>query len=230
MPADEPLPGMPADPAADVMPAPLASVAPDAAPYGVNADGTPKAKPGRKPGQRNGTGKAAQKAATAPRTPPAPSAKRTPAKPPQRKTQTDYRPGVTALLSEATGAVLTIGVLKDDPALISDAAALDNAAPAVAETLNAAADSWPLVAAVLDKVLTVGPHASGMLALVGLVGQIGVNHGWLPAGLVPGTMPRDQLAASYVQRRAAESEEFAAILAFAQKARGGQAAEQPAAS
>lgn len=232
---DQPFPGMEddqaaADPAADVLP--VMPAAPDPTPYGTTTDGKPRAKPGRKPGQRNGTGQAARKAATAPKTPTAPTARKPAAKPPQRTTQTDYRPGLLGLFGQLTMGAATFGVLKSDPALIADAAAIDSAAPAIADAVNTAADQWPVVAAICDKVLTVGPHASGLIALVGLVGQIGVNHGWMPAGLIPGTMPRDQLAAAYVTKRAAESEEFAAILSFAQRHQqtAGQAAGQPAAA
>lgn len=213
-----------ADPAADVLPAtpPVPTV--DPAPYGVTADGKPRAKPGRKPGQRNGTGQAARKATTATKTPGPPSAKPAAAKTAQKRTQVDYRPGLLGLFGQATMAAATVGVLRNEPALIADAAAIDNAAPAIADAINSAADTWPLVAAICDKVLAVGPHAGGIVALVGLVGQIAVNHKMMPAGLVPGTMPRDQLAAAYVQRRAAESEEFAAIMTFAQAQRAKPAA------
>lgn len=204
----------PADPAADVLP-PAVVMPADPAPYGYQADGvTPKAKPGRRPGQRNGTGQTARKATTAAKTPGAPATKKTANKPPQQTTEVDYRPGIIGIIGQGTAAVLTFGVMKGDPALIADAATVDNAAPAVAEMVNQAADQWPIVAAVCDKVLAIGPHASGVVALVGMFGQIMVNHGMLPAGLIPGTVAREQLAKAYVDKRAAESEEFRQVLGF----------------
>lgn len=220
-----------ADPAADVLP-PVVVTPADAAPYGYQADGvTPKKRPGRRPGQRNGTGQAAQKGTTASKTPGPPVAKKAASKPPQRTTQVDYRPGILGLFGQGTMAALTLGVLRQDPALIADAATVDNAAPAIADAINTAADQWPIVAAVCDKVLTIGPHASGLVALVGMVAQIGVNHGLLPPGLVPGTMSRDQLAAAYVKRQAEASEEFRLVLAFAQQHQAAATpADQPAAA
>lgn len=188
------------------------------APYGYTADGQPRSKPGRKPGAsgtKPPTGPTPRKSAGPTTTPPAPPKKRTTGgapKPPSKAAQTDYRPGIVALLGEVAGAMALGGVMRGSMPLIADAATIDQHAPGVADLANTAAARFPVVAAILDKVLTGAPLVGGGMSLVLLMGQIAVNHGAVPAGLVPGTVAPDALVQNYMARKAADDEAFRAAM------------------
>jgi hypothetical protein len=179
------------------------------APYGFTADNKPRAKPGRKP-----AAKATQRAA--------PAAKRTipglakkPAQkspPPPQKTAIDYGPAINSLLGQIISPMAVIGLAKGSPALIADAAAISNAAPVIAEGANLAAEQFPVVAAILDRVCKVGPYAGLVAGVTVMLGQIAVNHGAIPAGVIPGTMTPDALAKKFITDQAAADENFALML------------------
>lgn len=193
------------------------------APYGVTSTGVPRGKPGRKP---------AAKKAAAPRKAPAipglakKAGPRVP--PPPKKTAIDYGPALTAMAGQLIGPVAVVGLVRNDIRLIADAATVANALPAIVEGANLAADQFPVVAAILDKVCKVGPYAGLMGGLGMMVGQIAVNHGLIPAGLIPGTLPPAKLAEKFVRDQAAASEEFAMLLESLSEKRNAQNAEAAA--
>lgn len=154
------------------------------APYGRKADGTPKARPGRKPAD-----------GSAPRqTAPKPSRKA--ATPRARVAAPDYRAGIAGVLQVPTAALAMAGRFK--PVLAYDAAAIAIHTPSIAEALNTLAQEEPRVAAVLDRVLAIGPYGAIVGVAVALTAQIAVNHKRLPAeaGAAFGAVEPDTLMAS----------------------------------
>lgn len=167
-------------PAVVLSPPPMVSGNADPeAPYGRRADGTPKAKPGRK-----GNG-----AATAPRTVSAPRPRSTSpgARPAARKSPTggvDYRPGLNGWLQILSLPLALAGRVR--PVFALDAAAVSMHGPGVTDALNTVAQDQPEVAAVLDKIMAVGPYGLLIGSLIPLVAQIGANHGKIPASVATG--------------------------------------------
>lgn len=154
------------------------------APYGRKADGTPKARPGRKPAD-----------GSAPRqTAPKPGRKAT--TPRARVAAPDYRAGIAGVLQVPTAALAMAGRFK--PVLAYDAAAIAIHTPSIAEALNTLAQEEPRVAAVLDRVLAIGPYGAIVGVAVALTAQIAVNHKRLPAeaGAAFGAVEPDTLMAS----------------------------------
>ncbi len=157
------------------------------APYGRKADGTPK----KKPGPAKGT-------ATSPRVtgrPAAPRPTRRGGSQRARAAAPDYRAGVTGILQIPAFVLASAGRL--NPALEYDGIAVATHTPAIAEALNALALEEPRVAAVLDKVLSVGPYGALLGALVPLAAQIAVNHKKIPAGTL-GTAEPEAMKASLI--------------------------------
>lgn len=206
-------------------PIPGAKTGDDDAPYGYTSDGKPRSKPGRKPGQVYPAQKAAAKAPV--KAIPAPAKKSIPSgmKPP-KKTQVDYRPPLLKLGGEFIGTAAIWGLMKDDMTIIADTAAVATAYPAIVDSLNTAADKWPVVAAILDRVLPMAEFAKSGGSIVLMAAQIAVNHKVMPPGLVPGTTTPDNLVSSFIQAQVAENPEFAATVAAIQQMRG--PAPQPA--
>lgn len=149
------------------------------APYGRKADGTPKKKPG--PQKKNGP--------TAPRTssPAAPRPTRRNGTARARAAAPDYRAGVAGILQIPAFVLASAGRL--NPVLEYDGIAVATHTPAIAEALHSLAMEEPRVAAVLDKVLSVGPYGALLGALVPLAAQIAVNHKKLPAGTMGAMEP-----------------------------------------
>lgn len=156
----------------------------DSAPYGYLKDGvTPRKRPGPPKGTpRKTTGAAAPK----PTRKAGPRAKTSAALP-------DYRDGVAGLLQIPAFILASAGRL--NPVLEYDGIAVAVATPSIAEAVNALAQEEPRVAAVLDKILQVGPYGALLGALVPLVAQIAVNHKRIPAGTL-GTQEPEALKAS----------------------------------
>lgn len=158
------------------------------APYGRRADGTPKKKPGPAAGTPRGTSAPRKAAPAAPRPTrkTGPRAKVSAALP-------DYREGVAGLLQIPAFILASAGRL--NPVLEYDGIAVAVATPNIAEAVNSLAQEEPRVAAVLDKILQVGPYGAILGAVVPLIAQIAVNHKKIPAGTL-GTQEPEALKAS----------------------------------
>jgi hypothetical protein len=83
------------------------------------------------------------------------------------------------------------------PVLAADAAAISVHAPPIASALNDLAHERPEVAAVLDRILQVGPYGIVIAAVAPLALQILCNHGGIPPGAL-GTTPPDKLLAQFM--------------------------------
>lgn len=144
------------------------------APYGRRADGTPKAKPGRRPGQASGTGTTRRR------------------KQPDR---VDYKTPLIGLAQIPAGILAMVGMRK--PVFAADAAAVTIHAPAIAGALDDLAHEDPAVAAVLERVLQVGPYGVLLASIAPLVLQVLANHEAIPPGSL-GTRTPDDLIRSFV--------------------------------
>ena len=164
------------------------------APHGREEDGTPKAPNGHGP---DGTpkklpGRPSSASAKAPK---APAARK-----PSAKKGTSYREGILGLIQMPAAGLALAGMKK--PALAADAATITAHAPGLADALDAVAQEQPAVAAVLDRVLSVGPYGLVLAAAMPMALQLLVNHKILPPGL-GGTVPvEDILAGLEAEQRA----------------------------
>lgn len=149
------------------------------APYGRKPDGSPRARPGRKPGQTTGTG----------------TRRTSTRKPTAAKAETDYKTPLLGLFQIPAGALAIAGMQK--PVFAADAAAITIHSENIADALNDLAHERPEIAAVLDRVIQVGPYGILIAAVAPLVFQILTNHGALPAGVM-GTIPPGTLIANFM--------------------------------
>lgn len=161
------------------------------APWGRKADGTPKAKPGRPKGTpdtspRTRTAQRRVRVAAAPR--PKPSKQSKP-----RAGAPDYRPGIAGLIQLAAAPLAVAGVRSE--ACRADAAALVLHAETLAEAVQQTAEAVPQFAAVLDRVLSVGPYGALLAAAMPLAVQLAANHNLIPAQAAEamGAMSRETL-------------------------------------
>lgn len=148
------------------------------APYGRRVDGTPKVKPGPR-GPRNRRDASTPAAPAAPRPARAKKAASSPKARAARATTTDYRAGIAGILQLPSAALAMAG--RFNPALMYDAATLAIHTPSIAEAVNDLAQNEPRVAAVLDKILQVGPYGAIIGVMVTIGAQIAVNHKKIPA-------------------------------------------------
>lgn len=155
------------------------------APYGRKADGTPKGKPGPK----KSAGSATRTRASAPR----PTRKSGPGRG-RMSAQTDYRAGIVGVLQIPAFGLITAG--KFNPALEYDGIALATMAPAFASALNDLAAEDARTAAILDKVLAIGPYGAILGVVVPFIAQVAVNHKKIPAGTL-GTVEPEVLKTSF---------------------------------
>ena len=179
-PAEEPREGM-ADPEA---------------PYGRKADGTPRKKPGPPPG----TGAGVPKKTAAPRAPRPTRNVRVKAprtRPPVGMDYTEAILGVGQLIA------IPLGLAgRQNKKLAYDAATVVAFLPDVAQFGNELAQQEPKIAALLDKIVTVGPYGKGVALAMAIGAQIAVNHGMIPVsagqglGAVHPDVLMDQVSAS----------------------------------
>lgn len=149
----------------------------DEAPYGRHPDGRPKAKPGRKPGQATGTGQRRRSPASSTR-----AAK-------------DYETPILGIFQIPAGVLAIAGMQK--PVLAADAAAISIHSPGIAKALHDLANERPEIAAVLDKVLQVGPYGVLIAAVAPLALQLLANHEAIPPGAF-GTQHPTQLIQQFL--------------------------------
>lgn len=148
---------------------------------GYNLDGSPKT-------SRRGRPRKATGAKTAPKGPagPSPRSSKPPASGGRRK---NYKDGLEGLLH-----MVALPLLPTQPL---DAAAIMVHAESVATAINTTAQSRPEIAAMCEKIMTVGPYGALIGALLKPLAQIAENHGLIPTPMACkfGAVPRDQLAA-----------------------------------
>lgn len=122
----------------------------------------------------------------------------------------DYRPGIMGMLQLPAGVLAFAGMNK--PELAADAATVTIYGPNIAEALNELAKERPEIAAVLDRVLSVGPYGMVIAAVMPMVLQILANHGVLPSGLM-GTVPKEALLEHMANEAKAQEEALKAAMA-----------------
>jgi hypothetical protein len=90
------------------------------------------------------------------------------------------------------------------PVFAADAAAITIHSENIAEALDQLAHERPEIAAVLDRVLQVGPYGVLIAAVAPLALQILANHGAVPAGVM-GTIPPGTLIANFMPNAGANA-------------------------
>lgn len=139
-----------------------------------NPDGTPKLTQkgtfAKRRGPRPGFAAAPRKAASS-----------------SKKSGTDYRPGINGIFQ-----MVAVPLAFKAPA---DAAAVGHHGPNIAEALNELAKERPEVAAVLERLLAVGPYGLVISATLPLVLQILHNHDVIPEqmAVAVGATPKQEI-------------------------------------
>jgi hypothetical protein len=102
----------------------------------------------------------------------------------KKKSGTDYTEGIAGLLQLPAAALGIAGSQGKKPKyeLLADAAVITYYTPGIATAVNDLAQDRPEVAAVLDKILKVGPYGALLAAVMPMTLQILANHKILPAG------------------------------------------------
>lgn len=113
----------------------------------------------------------------------APSAKRS------VKGQVNYEEGVSQLLQTVAFGLTMLGT--NNKAFLADGLIVAHHAPNIAGAIGQLANERPEVAAVLDRILAVGPYGVLIGAVVPLFMQAAANHG----ARIPGTATADELLA-----------------------------------
>jgi hypothetical protein len=171
------------------------------APYGRRADGSPKAKPGRRPGQASGTGTTRRR---------------------KQPDKVDYKTPLIGLAQLPAGILAMVGMRK--PVYAADAAAITIHAPPIAGALDDLAHEDPAAAAVLDRVLQVGPYGALLATIAPLVLQVLANHEAIPPGTLGTRTPQD-LINSFVPPEVRAQMEAQAAAEAAANVNGGRPVE-----
>lgn len=160
----------------------------------ANADGTPRLTKAGTPMKKRGPAKGS-----------APSPRRsTPSARARKSHETDYTSGINGIFQ-----MIALPLAFTAPA---DAAAVGHHAPQIADALNDLAKERPEVAAVLERLLSVGPYG----ALIGAVLPLGVqllhNHGVVPESVATtmGATPKRLIMDSLREQAEAAQEDSVA--------------------
>lgn len=140
-----------------------------AAPYGRKPDGTARKRPGRPPGSTTSRS--------------------------TKSTVVDYRTPIIGLFQIPAGILSIAGMRR--PVFAADAAAITIHGPGIAEALDRLAQERPEIAAILERVLQVGPYGVLIAAVAPLALQILANHEAVPPGAL-GTIPPAELVSQFV--------------------------------
>lgn len=118
-----------------------------------------------------------------------------------KKAGTDYRPGLNGIFQ-----MVAVPLAFKAPA---DAAAVGMHGPNISEALNELAKERPEVAAVLEKLLAVGPYGLVLSATLPLVIQILHNHDVIPEQMAAplGAVPKKVLLAHLMGESSQEAQE-----------------------
>lgn len=119
----------------------------------------------------------------------------------KRSTGVDYTPGVMGLFQIPAGVLGILGTA--NPTFLADSATITVYAPPVAVALSDLANERPEIAAVLDRVLAIGPYSALVAAVAPMILQILCNHGVVPVGILGTTKPDDLVAYVVAQQEAA---------------------------
>lgn len=160
---------------------PVATAPDPNAPYGRTRDGKPRRKPGPPP----------RKTPPGPRSsaPPKTSGPR-----PKVASGPDYATAFAGLMQLPAAVLALAGTRR--PELKADAAAFALHTGPISQAVGQTAQEQASVAALLDRIITIGPYGALIATVSPLVLQVLCNHGVIPAGAA-GTIPPDQLVAMF---------------------------------
>jgi hypothetical protein len=133
------------------------------APYGLTKSGLRKDHPPRK------------------RKPPTPGQKAHRAQPSGRTITTKRRTGLVQLTDMPKGILLGLGYKTGNEAMLADAVTIDMHAAPVCDAVAQLAEDNDRLAAVIDRLVEVGPMAQLGMVVGAMVAQLARNHGALPA-------------------------------------------------
>lgn len=97
-------------------------------------------------------------------------------KPKKAPEQKDYRTPLLGIGQLAAAPCLLAGQALKRPEFIADGAAITTHTPPIADAINQLAHDDPQVAAILDRLLVIGPYGALLAAIMPLVAQIVTNH------------------------------------------------------
>lgn len=100
----------------------------------------------------------------------------------RQKAATPYAEGINGIFQVAATGAIVLGQGK--PAFVADAMAITEHGPNIANALEMLANERPEVAAVLDRIMQIGPYGVLIAATVPLIAQILANHNLVPAGFI----------------------------------------------
>lgn len=153
----------------------------------LKADGTPRQKPGPKPGS--------VRKAPAPRKTAAATARK-----PAESGHVDYRPALLGLAQLPQMALGLAARIFNRPKLALDGLAVGIHAPVIADALNETAKTEAQAAALLDKLMVVGPWGLVIAAALPLGAQFLVNHEVAAANSALGTLTPEELVETAQER------------------------------
>lgn len=165
--------------------------APDEAPYGYLADGvTPRGKPGPKPGSRRGPSSRKSRGSRPGRgrsgsTRP-PRSKAKPAAAASSGT-TDYTEGLIGLLQLAVTPLALMAIQR--PVYAADLATVMVHGDQLCAEVNALAQQYPEVEAVVERMCAAGPFGGILAAGIAIGVQCAANHGLVPPGFMGSVQP-----------------------------------------
>lgn len=113
---------------------------------------------------------------------------------PRKHTKPDYTDGLTGLLQTVTLPLAIAGM--QNQTLAADAVTIDTHGPNVVTALNSLAQERPEVAAILEKMLSVGPYGLLVAAITPMAMQLLVNHNVMKPGML-GTVAKSELVDDY---------------------------------
>lgn len=133
---------------------------------------------------------------------------RRPGRPRVKKSEgPDYRKMAEGLVGLPTALLFMVGTARKSGLLIADAGAIAMHSSDLSQGIAEVAEQDVRVAGMLEKMANVGPYGTLLTASIGLVMQLGANHGRVPVGAM-NTVPPNELAESMMAQQKEAQEAY----------------------